>query len=367
MKINFDKIYKINGHYTFLSRPVKWLNYHIVFHRQTKSCKSYIEKIIKIFANVLLAAGCLVAYPIVTGLSLVEAGAKHTFLWIKTSLLKKRSSSTSELSEYDKKYLKNTDPRYIGALYQTMKVVDEVFRKHGITYWLECGSALGFERHGTIIPWDDDVDVHIQPGHEEKILNQKFLNKKDNRLKYDQRKLVLQAGKEVKDNGDVDKLINAEIQKDFNKYGLKIAADNWQGFKVFPIKCPSFGKEFHCGPTAGWTTTPHLDVFVTKKVKEGNRVKFDLTKRAKQVFPRDYFYEDEVFPLRRVKFGPIEVFTANNNKPHLDREYGKDWSKVAYRTHSHIENKRIKKHKVEIRKFEPAKYEFPYEQIPMNK
>lgn len=37
--------------------------------------------------------------------------------------------------------------------------LDELLRKHNITYMLYCGSQLGADRHGTIIPWDDDLDI----------------------------------------------------------------------------------------------------------------------------------------------------------------------------------------------------------------
>jgi lipopolysaccharide cholinephosphotransferase len=37
--------------------------------------------------------------------------------------------------------------------------VDRLCSKHGITYYLIAGSALGAARHHGFIPWDDDVDI----------------------------------------------------------------------------------------------------------------------------------------------------------------------------------------------------------------
>jgi phosphorylcholine metabolism protein LicD len=36
-----------------------------------------------------------------------------------------------------------------------------LLKKHGIVYWLDCGSALGAYRYQGMIPWDDDIDMSI--------------------------------------------------------------------------------------------------------------------------------------------------------------------------------------------------------------
>ncbi len=53
---------------------------------------------------------------------------------------------------------------------EILKAVDAVCREHGITYFLDSGTALGARRHCGFIPWDDDIDIGMPRDDYERFL-----------------------------------------------------------------------------------------------------------------------------------------------------------------------------------------------------
>ena len=40
--------------------------------------------------------------------------------------------------------------------------LDDLLKQENLKYWLVYGTALGFCRDGNFIPWDDDIDIHVE-------------------------------------------------------------------------------------------------------------------------------------------------------------------------------------------------------------
>lgn len=54
-------------------------------------------------------------------------------------------------------------------LFTMLCEIDDICSKHGITYYLAAGGALGAIRNGGFLPWDDDLDLYITRDNWEKL------------------------------------------------------------------------------------------------------------------------------------------------------------------------------------------------------
>jgi hypothetical protein len=52
-------------------------------------------------------------------------------------------------------------PPNVRAMEANLLHIHEVFGRHGVTFWLRDGTALGVYRDGAILRWDDDTDLGV--------------------------------------------------------------------------------------------------------------------------------------------------------------------------------------------------------------
>lgn len=168
------------------------------------------------------------------------------------------------------------------TLRQRLRIFVDILDQHGYDYFLEGGSLLGCIREGGIIPHDDDVDISM-----------------------------LQT--------DLDRLMNDKtVAYELKQHGL-ILKKQHPCYKLVCIKCSD--KVF-------------IDIFGYDKTSDG-RLVFHR-ERNRIMWPNNWFYIHEVYPLRSVMFEQFEVKVPQNAIPYLKRQYGDTW---------HIPKKRLITHK----------------------
>jgi hypothetical protein len=193
-----------------------------------------------------------------------------------------------------------TDPEVMGLIYQMLKVIDVLFTEHGISYWIDGGTALGALRHQGCIPWDDDADLVFHIEDQERILS---------------------------------------LKDEFAAYGFYLRQDNI--IRLFP----SEEKQYPYIDLAGYVLC------------DDNIYRFDLLSARMQSYHSFYWLPQEVESLVRVPFGTLMLNAPNDMIRYVFTGYGKDCLTHAIfkKHHGGTVNLEIRE-KVRIVDFSPAKY-----------
>ena len=187
--------------------------------------------------------------------------------------------------------------RAVNDAYEALAFLDYVFTKHNIKYTLEGGTEMGAIRHGGLIPWDDDLDVVVFE-NDDKV---GAIIKKEIGLHHIEHKF-----------GWVPYIGDITI--------LPALTSNYINTDLFPslVKCSKMykGKPFYTYNFKGY---------------------------CGRIWNNWYFEYNEIYPLRKCKFGPLEVWCKNDVSKLYNRFYGKDWMDVGHtENHSFNENRKKK-------------------------
>jgi hypothetical protein len=307
-----------------------------------------IKKGFKTIGNVAKKAVVAVAMGVMTIATLPFAGIELAYrnchkLFIAALSTQASKSIPTPLAtaedvvpEYTKDGMPIMDPRATALLYRMQKEFDEVCQQHGIKYFACGGTSLGIERQSPpgIIPWDDDMDVVLPVGEQNKF--------------------------------------TPEFEADLLKRGLRLRP-HWGGYKLTMLECPPFGKTYGADRAKGQFYWPFIDVFITYKNKADRKIYINTIgkpgspeNRPSTCWPKDYWTEKEINNLTRVHFGPNTIPVAQGNKDYLTRSYGKNWSTRAQQMFDHKAGKPYDNPKIfTLTDFSPAPFDEQYYNNPL--
>lgn len=156
----------------------------------------------------------------------------------------------------------------VKALYQLLYDTDRILSFANINYWLTAGSLLGCIRNGGLIVGDSDVDICIENKNSKKLV---------------------------------------ELEPQFSKCGYRMEKGG-NGYVIYKGML-------------------HIDIYVVVHSRK-NQMYRPYLKSVRDRKPEDYFYDDQVFPLKRVAFGGFLAFIPQHYDDYLERNYGYDWDTV---------------------------------------
>lgn len=262
------------------------------------------------------------------------------------SLKKKQKKTDKTLKSYNRLFNKlyldyELTPK--GALKYTQNLclelidfIENVCKKHDITFWLDCGSALGAKRHGGYVPWDDDMDISM-PRRD----YMKFKEVIDDEIKRCNLEGIVGHPECRIFNNRVIGFVTVSVKFSKNIFG---AVD------IFPMDYISEVPEDIEETYATTRDAFNDDIFAgkdktesMKKVYKSLNLSLDKTEymiigvdtpKGKVNSPR-ITETERVFPLMQIKFADRNYPCPNDLDHYLTQIYGEDFKKIPQRLNFH--------------------------------
>ncbi len=180
----------------------------------------------------------------------------------------------NDRDEYINKVKSYYTPEFIVSdLYKIIEITHKLFEANSIRYWIDGGTSIGALRHKDLIPWDDDLDICILAEDEIKLQN---------------------------------------LKSEFDKYGYNLDYNNF-AYKI-SLKTNKFNEKLK-------SSYPYLDISVMRKDR-GNYVY--LNWNLQKNFPKNYYPETKLFPLKAYQFGKFKLWGPNDLYWYVTHYYGDD-------------------------------------------
>ena len=164
-------------------------------------------------------------------------------------------------------------------LYKLLHRVTRLLEKNDIPYWASGGTFLGAIRCKGIIKWDDDLDLCVLYQYKDRLKN--VINQENDIY------LDLSSG-----------LVNKIIYKT-GKY-------------------------------------PFVDIFfMVPEIENGQTVYKCALERARDTWKNEFYLEKELVPLKKTKFGAMEIAIPNEYERYFLSYFGKNWNKEGVISYNH--------------------------------
>ena len=196
----------------------------------------------------------------------------------------------SDNTNDDVDQLRFTPQFIVDLIYETLECLHKVFTQHDIRYTIFGGTALGAERHGGLIPWDDDADLAI--------------------LNDDEQRLIA-------------------LSNVFSREGFTLDKIPFFGYRLYhsTLAKPRAHTDHY--------PFPFVDIFIMTDT--GVSYEYS-TEDARELWPQTPLPYGCFDRLIDIQFGHLTLrsLSPQDAKEHLDDNYGKDWSYVAWREYDHF-------------------------------
>lgn len=224
---------------------------------------------------------------------------------------------------------------------QVLQGVTDLLQSLNIEHWVSGGTLLGLQRHGTLIPWDDDIDIHTHLSNREFLFSDSF---KASARAFNLRTVMLRFGTSVKSAGRegacvrlrpldskvpvCDIFFVAELQGAQKETHLQKLNAARQAKHAKAVK--KYNRHLAKAARKGASTSVKLEKpqppeeldtsrrYVAKVngwASEGKVLTFE---------PKETYKHDDVFPIKSATVGDLRVFRPARPETVLCQQYGAD-------------------------------------------
>ena len=218
---------------------------------------------------------------------------------------------------------------------QLLVLINKICQKYKINYWLDYGTLLGAVRHGSFIPWDDDIDISMMRNDFESFL--KIFDDEIKKDPYLSENIYINYHKLNKNWKVNDKFVLLFAQIVFKKPVAKVDififdfVDNVDEKYYKKIKKQFINEIKSKKEYSENSLIKYNDLLQTTT---NNNAEYIIS--AIDSYPKPEIYaKTDIFPLKTIKFDDYIFYGPNNYENLLISLYGEDYNTIPRKIVNH--------------------------------